>query len=85
MCEIRKVFRSHKILFHLLLLNFLHNLDEVQFARRFNIFQIKVVILGQDPYHGPRQAHGKCSVAFAIRDETISSIPLTCFKRDDFI
>ena len=21
-------------------------------------FQIKVVIIGQDPYHGPRQAHG---------------------------
>ena len=22
--------------------------------------QVKVVILGQDPYHGPRQAHGLC-------------------------
>src|SRR3990167_9082597 len=22
--------------------------------------QIKVVILGQDPYHGPNQAHGMC-------------------------
>lgn len=21
-------------------------------------FQVKVVIIGQDPYHGPRQAHG---------------------------
>ncbi len=24
------------------------------------IDQVKVVILGQDPYHGPRQAHGLC-------------------------
>lgn len=23
-------------------------------------FQVKVVILGQDPYHGPNQAHGLC-------------------------
>lgn len=23
-------------------------------------FQVKVVILGQDPYHGPKQAHGLC-------------------------
>ena len=22
--------------------------------------QVKVVILGQDPYHGPHQAHGLC-------------------------
>lgn len=22
--------------------------------------QVKVVILGQDPYHGPNQAHGLC-------------------------
>ena len=22
--------------------------------------QVKVVILGQDPYHGPKQAHGMC-------------------------
>ena len=22
--------------------------------------QIKVVIIGQDPYHGPSQAHGQC-------------------------
>ncbi|XP_053207671.1 uracil-DNA glycosylase-like [Panonychus citri] len=25
-----------------------------------SIYDIKVVILGQDPYHGPRQAHGLC-------------------------
>ncbi|MBR2493052.1 MAG: uracil-DNA glycosylase, partial [Paludibacteraceae bacterium] len=26
---------------------------------------VKVVILGQDPYHGPRQAHGLC---FSVND-----------------
>jgi uracil-DNA glycosylase len=26
---------------------------------------VKVVIIGQDPYHGPRQAHGLC---FSVRD-----------------
>ncbi len=30
-------------------------------AFRFTEFnQVKVVILGQDPYHGPNQAHGLC-------------------------
>ena len=35
-------------------------------AQMFNAFQhcplpaVKVVILGQDPYHGPGQAHGLC-------------------------
>lgn len=24
--------------------------------------KVKVVIIGQDPYHGARQAHGKCSI-----------------------
>ena len=28
--------------------------------------QVKVVILGQDPYHGPGQAHGLC---FSVRPE----------------
>ena len=28
--------------------------------------QVKVVILGQDPYHGPRQANGLC---FAVGDD----------------
>lgn len=32
--------------------------------------QVKVVILGQDPYHGPRQAHGLC---FSVRSSV--SIP----------
>ena len=27
--------------------------------------QVKVVIIGQDPYHGPRQAHGLC---FSVRE-----------------
>lgn len=25
-----------------------------------SVLQVKVVILGQDPYHGPNQAHGLC-------------------------
>lgn len=29
------------------------------------ISQVKVVIIGQDPYHGPRQAHGLC---FSVQD-----------------
>jgi len=30
--------------------------------------QVKVVILGQDPYHGPGQAHGLCfSVPESVR------------------
>jgi len=28
--------------------------------------KVKVVILGQDPYHGPRQAHGLC---FSVQDD----------------
>lgn len=32
------------------------------------INEVKVVILGQDPYHGPRQAHGLCfSVQVSLR------------------
>lgn len=26
--------------------------------------QVKVVIIGQDPYHGPNQAHGKIGIFF---------------------
>lgn len=37
-------------------------------TRHFPIEQTKVVILGQDPYHGPSQAHGLCfSVAKGVR------------------
>ncbi|MFN3255868.1 MAG: uracil-DNA glycosylase [Ilumatobacter sp.] len=42
--------------------------DEVFAAIRLTSFaETKVVILGQDPYHGPRQAHG---LAFSVRHGT---------------
>ena len=31
-----------------------------EWTTRTNIEQTRVVILGQDPYHGPGQAHGLC-------------------------
>ena len=40
-----------------------------EFSDTFNAFKycaldnLKVVILGQDPYHGPNQAHGLCFLA----------------------
>src|SRR5690554_3462802 len=34
--------------------------------KAFSFAQTKVVILGQDPYHGPRQAHG---MAFSVQPE----------------
>ncbi len=35
--------------------------DNIFAALNFtNLDQVKVVILGQDPYHGPNQAHGLC-------------------------
>ncbi|KAG8469010.1 hypothetical protein KFE25_007528 [Diacronema lutheri] len=34
--------------------------------------QVKVVIVGQDPYHGPRQAHG---LAFSIADTSSCKFP----------
>ena len=43
-------------------------------AEVFNAFKatdlagVKVVILGQDPYHGPRQAHG---LAFSVREGVV--------------
>ncbi len=41
--------------------------DEIFNAFNFTPFdQVKVVILGQDPYHGPGQAHGLC---FSVRQE----------------
>ena len=27
---------------------------------KFNVNETKVIIIGQDPYHGPSQAHGLC-------------------------
>ena len=39
--------------------------DEVFSALHFTPYaSVKVLILGQDPYHGPRQAHGLC---FSVR------------------
>ena len=39
--------------------------DDVFSAFRYNeLSDVKVVILGQDPYHGPNQAHG---LAFSVR------------------
>jgi uracil-DNA glycosylase len=35
-----------------------------EWTKLFPISQVKVVILGQDPYHGPQQAHGLC---FSVR------------------
>ncbi len=49
--------------------NFLEQTNDTIYPARENIFKvfelcplkdIKVVILGQDPYHGPKQAHGLC-------------------------
>lgn len=34
--------------------------DVFTWTLQCNIKQVKVVIIGQDPYHGPRQAHGLC-------------------------
>ncbi len=34
------------------------------FTRMCELNEVKVVILGQDPYHGPNQAHGLC---FSVR------------------
>ncbi|MED5524709.1 MAG: uracil-DNA glycosylase [Pseudomonadota bacterium] len=40
--------------------------DEVFNAFRYTEFdKVRVVILGQDPYHGPGQAHGLC---FSVKD-----------------
>jgi uracil-DNA glycosylase len=37
------------------------------FTRMCELNEVKVVILGQDPYHGPNQAHGLC---FSVRKTT---------------
>ena len=33
--------------------------------------EVKVIILGQDPYHGPDQAHG---LSFSVKKYSISSV-----------
>ena len=40
--------------------------------------QVKVVILGQDPYHEPRQAHGLC---FSVNDQIPFPPSLQIFSR----
>lgn len=41
--------------------------EEVFNAFKYTVFEdVKVVILGQDPYHGPNQAHG---LAFSVKPE----------------
>jgi len=37
------------------------------FTRFTPLSSVKVIILGQDPYHGPNQAHGLC---FSVQDPT---------------
>jgi uracil-DNA glycosylase len=41
--------------------------------------EVKVVILGQDPYHGPNQAHGLC---FSVRKNIL---PPPRFRKKSFI
>lgn len=41
-----------------------HPADVFSFMRSCPIDKVKVVIVGQDPYHGPGQAHGMC---FSVR------------------
>jgi len=36
--------------------------DVFSFTQYFDIEDTKVVIIGQDPYHGPKQAHGNSSI-----------------------
>ncbi|MES1903170.1 MAG: hypothetical protein MHPSP_002665 [Paramarteilia canceri] len=44
------------------------NSEVYSFAKYFPIRETKVVIIGQDPYHGPNQAHGLCfSVKKGVR------------------
>ena len=38
----------------------------------FNISELKVILIGQDPYHQPKQAHGLC---FSIADDSIKLPP----------
>lgn len=33
-------------------------------TRACKLSEVKVVILGQDPYHGPNQAHGKTEIIY---------------------
>lgn len=44
--------------------------------------RVKVVILGQDPYHGPGQAHGEATVElFIFLDSVLTKLPSgLCFS-----
>ncbi|KIX06126.1 uracil-DNA glycosylase [Rhinocladiella mackenziei CBS 650.93] len=41
--------------------------DVYSWSRHCPLYKVRVVILGQDPYHGPNQAHGLC---FSVRPPT---------------
>jgi hypothetical protein len=45
-------------------------------THHFDIKDTKVVILGQDPYHGPGQAHGLC---FSVQVWKLGTILISCF------
>lgn len=52
--------------------------NDIYNAFRFTPFdEVKVVILGQDPYHGPNQAHG---LAFSVVNETLPPSLKNIFK-----
>lgn len=40
--------------------------------------KVKVVIIGQDPYHGPGQAHGLC---FSVNDGVPFPLPYKIFSK----
>ena len=63
--------------------------DIYNWSRVTPLGRLRVVIIGQDPYHGPGQAHGLC---FSVRKgvaappslKNVSHIPLRCHpKRPD--
>ena len=49
------------------------------FTRLCELNQVKVVILGQDPYHGPNQAHG---LSFSVRKNIPPPSRLVWISRD---
>jgi len=55
---LKKEYQSHTIF---------PRMDDIYNALHYTPFhQVKVVILGQDPYHGPNQAHG---LSFSVKPE----------------
>ena len=54
------------------------NQDDIFNALKFTSYKkVKVVILGQDPYHGPDQAHG---LSFSVKPEVRIPPSLNIFK-----